>query len=145
MPDTVLVDANVLLDILTADPIWLSWSSAELQKARASGPVIVNAIVCAEIAPAFDFDWKRLDRWLSPSLFLREDLPFSASVLAAAAHAEYRSRGGTRSTPLPDFFIGAHAEASGHKLLTRDAARYRAYFPNHFAASVSSFGTLRLF
>ncbi len=130
MPDTVLVDANVLLDILTADPTWLSWSSAELQKARASGPVIVNPIVCAEIAPAFDCDWQRLDRWLRPSSFLREALPFRASVIAAAAHAAYRSRGGTRNTPLPDFYIGAHAEASGHKLLTRDVTRYSAYFPS---------------
>lgn len=129
MPDTVLVDANVLLDILTADPKWLSWSSAELQKARANGPVIVNPIVCAEIAPAFDCDWQRLDRWLRPGSFLREALPFRASVIAAAAHAEYRKRGGTRNTPLPDFYIGAHAEASGHKLLTRDVTRYQTYFP----------------
>jgi predicted nucleic acid-binding protein len=129
MADTILVDANVLLDILTADPVWLAWSSAELQKARRSGPVFINPIVCAEIAPAFDFDWKRLDQWLLPGSFYRENLPFEASVLAASAHAIYRIRGGNRQTPMPDFFIGAHAEASGHTLLTRDAARYRTYFP----------------
>ena len=124
----VLVDANVLLDILTADPQWLAWSSAELTKARAVGPVIVNPIICAEIAPAFDFDWQKLDQWLLPSSFVQEALPFPASVIAAAAHAEYRRRGGKRETPLPDLFIGAHAEVAGHTLLTRDAARYRTYF-----------------
>jgi len=125
----VLVDANVLLDILTADPQWLAWSAAELGKARAAGPVIVNPIICAEIAPAFDFDWRRLEQWLLPSSFVQEGLPFPASVLAAAGHAEYRRRGGKRETPLPDFFIGAHAEFADHALLTRDVGRYRTYFP----------------
>ena len=129
MADTVLVDANVLLDILTADPAWLPWSASELQKARTNGAVIVNPIICAEIAPAFDCNWQRLDRWLRPGSFYRESLPFEASVIAAAAHAAYRSRGGKRHTPLPDFYIGAHAEAAGHVLLTRDAARYLTYFP----------------
>lgn len=127
---TILADANVLLDILTADPVWLPWSVAALQDARTSGPVIINPIICAEIAPAFDCEWPRLDQWLRAGGFYREGLPFEASVIAAAAHAAYRSRGGKRDTPLPDFYIGAHAEAAGHVLLTRDAARYRTYFPN---------------
>lgn len=125
----VLVDANVLLDILTADPQWLVWSSSKLLQARASGPVVVNPIVCAEIAPAFDFDWQRLNHWLQPTSFLREALPFQASVIAAQAHANYRKRGGIKNSPLPDFYIGAHAEASAHQLLTRDASRYQTYFP----------------
>ena len=125
----VLVDANVLLDILTADSQWLAWSSAELTKARAAGRVVVNPIICAEIAPAFDFDWQKLDRWLLPSSFVQEALPFPASVIAAAAHAEHRRHGGKRETALPDFYIGAHAEVAGHSLLTRDSARYRTYFP----------------
>jgi predicted nucleic acid-binding protein len=129
MSQSVLVDTNVLLDILTADPLWLAWSSAALQKAMAQGPVIVDPIICAEIAPAFDCDWQRLDRWLRPSSFIREALPFQASVLAAAAHDRYRKRGGARTTPLPDFYIGAHAECSGHTLLTRDVSRYRTDFP----------------
>ena len=102
---------------------------AELTKARAAGTVIVNPIICAEITPAFDFDWQKLDQWLLPSPFIQEALPFPSSVIAAAAHAEYRRRGGKRETPLPDFFIGAHAEVAEHSLLTRDAARYRTYFP----------------
>jgi len=129
MPHSVLVDANVLLDILTADPSWLAWSSSELVRARANGPVIINPIVCAEIAPAFGYEWQKLDQWLNLGSFIREALPFEASVIAAAAHSAYRRRGGNRDTPLPDFYIGAHSEVSGHKLLTRDASRYRTYFP----------------
>lgn len=125
----ILVDANVLLDVLTADPVWLPWSSAELVKAQAAGALVINAIVCAEIAPAFDDDWSRLDQWLRPALFVREALPFESSVIAAAAHRAYRQRGGAKTSPLPDFYLGAHAEAAGHTLLTRDAGRYRTYFP----------------
>ncbi|HSI62857.1 MAG TPA: type II toxin-antitoxin system VapC family toxin [Candidatus Saccharimonadia bacterium] len=128
MASSVLVDTNVLLDILTADPIWCQWSAAALQQARATGPIIINAIVCAEIAPAFNFDWQKLDTWLLPSSFVREDLPFPASVVAASAHQAYRQRGGKKETPLPDFYIGAHAQIAGHTLLTRDASRYRTYF-----------------
>ncbi len=125
----VLVDANILLDILTADRQWLEWSSSELRKAHASGSLIVNPMICAEIAPAFDFEWLELEHWLSSASFVLEALPFPSSVLAASAHADYRTRGGKRETTLPDFFIGAHAEVSGYQLLTRDAARYRTYFP----------------
>ena len=129
MAGAILVDANVLMDVLTADPAWLRWSMEQLVIARNSGPVIVNPIVCAEIAPYFGFDWSKLDRWLRPDSFTREALPFEASVIAAAAYKKYRERGGTRTSPLPDFYIGAHAEASGHRLLTRDVPRYRTYFP----------------
>lgn len=124
-----LVDANVLLDVLTADPIWVAWSSASLVEARGIGALAVNPIVCAEIAPAFDFDWRRLDDWLAHSGILKEPLPFASATLAAAAHRRYRRRGGVRTTPLPDFFIGAHAEVGGLTLLTRDPVRYRTYFP----------------
>jgi len=126
----VLVDANVRLDVLTSDPDWLVWSSTELQKAQATGLLVINPIVCAEIGPAFQFDWPSLDQWLRPALFIREALPFEASVIAAAAHREYRKRGGAKTSPLPDFFIGAHALCAGHTLLTRDTARYRTYFPS---------------
>jgi len=129
MAGAVLVDANVLLDILTADPRWLSWSSAELRKAKAGGAVAVNPIICAEVAPAFAFDWVKLDEWLARAGILKEPLPFEASTVAAAAHREYRRRGGLRETPLPDFYIGAHAEVAGHRLLTRDDVRYTTYFP----------------
>ena len=129
MAGAVLVDANVLLDILTDDPRWLSWSSAELRKAKAGGAVAVNPIICAELAPAFEFEWVKLDAWLAHAGILQEALPFAASTIAAAAHREYRRRGGLRETPLPDFYIGAHAEVAGRWLLTRDEARYATYFP----------------
>jgi hypothetical protein len=125
----VIVDANVLLDILTADPQWLQWSSTSLREAKATGQLLVNPIICAEIAPAFLFDWPRLDAWLSQAGIIKEPLPFEASTVAAAAHRAYRNRGGTRDTPLPDFFIGAHAQIMNSTLLTRDAARYQTYFP----------------
>ena len=129
MPRPILVDANILMDVLTADPVWLDWSMEQLGLARKSGPVIVNPIVCAEIAPYFGFEWRKLDQWLRPGSFTREPLPFEASVIAAAAYKKYRERGGTRVSPLPDFYIGAHAEAAGYSLLTRDVPRYRTYFP----------------
>jgi len=129
MADGVLVDANVLLDILTADPQWLAWSSAELRRAKAGDRIFVNPIICAELAPAFDFDWPRINAWLAQAGMMKEPLPFEASTVAAAAHRKYRDRGGSREKPLPDFFIGAHAEVAGCALLTRDAARYRTYFP----------------
>ncbi|WP_035611494.1 type II toxin-antitoxin system VapC family toxin [Haloferula sp. BvORR071] len=129
MPNGILVDSNVLMDVLTADPVWLTWSSGQLDLARKSGPVIVNPIICAELAPLFNFDWPSLDRWLLPSLFTRQGLPFEASAIAAAAFRKYRSQGGTKSAPLPDFYIGAHAESEGYTLLTRDVPRYRTYFP----------------
>lgn len=130
MARSILVDSNVLMDVLTGDPVWLPWSMTQLASARKSGRVIVNPIVCAEIAPYFGFDWSRLDHWLRPGSFIREPLPFEASVLAARAYHDYRKSGGTRTSPLPDFYIGAHAEAAGCTLLTRDVPRYRTYFPN---------------
>lgn len=125
----VLVDANVLMDVLTGDPIWLAWSLSQLAEARKKSRVVVNPIICAEIAPYFHLEWKKLDGWLKPGSFHREALPFEASVVAARAYRLYRQSGGTRTSPLPDFFIGAHAEASGYSLLTRDVPRYRTYFP----------------
>lgn len=68
MTDSVLVDTNVILDVLTADPRWLEWSVEQLDIVRREGPVVINQIICAEIAPVFDFDWVRLDDWLRPSL-----------------------------------------------------------------------------
>lgn len=130
MATTTIVDSNVLLDILTADAAWASWSVTEIRKARASGALVVNQIICAEIAPAFDFDWEALLDWLRPSGIVLETLPFEACSVAAAAHKTYRERGGNKSAPMPDFYIGAHASFSGHQILTRDASRYRFYFPS---------------
>jgi hypothetical protein len=124
-----LFDTNVLLDIATADPVWLSWSENQFRTTAAQGPVLINAIIYAELAPAFA-SAADLDRWLDPAIFQRLPLPYSAGWLAAQAFVKYRRGGGVRTSPLPDFYIGAHAEVENRTLITRDAIRYRTYFPN---------------
>jgi predicted nucleic acid-binding protein len=123
-----LVDTNVLLDVATADPNWLAWSDAQLRTAAAQGRVVINPIIYAELAPAFASE-ADLDRWLDPAVFDRLPLPYAAGWPAAQAFLKYRSGGGTRTSPLPDFYIGAHAQVESRTLVTRDPARYRTYFP----------------
>jgi predicted nucleic acid-binding protein len=124
-----LFDTNVLLDIATADPIWLPWSENQFRTAAAQGPILINPIIYAELAPAFA-STADLDRWLDPAVFQRLPLPYAAGWLAAQAFLKYRRSGGVKTSPLPDFYIGAHAEVEGWTLVTRDAARYRTYFPS---------------
>ena len=124
-----LFDTNVLLDIATADPVWLGWSENQLRAAAAQGPIFINPVIYAELAPAFA-DAAELDRWLDPTVFQRLPLPYAAGWLAAQAFLKYRRSGGTKTSPLPDFYIGAQAEIEQRTLITRDAARYRTYFPN---------------
>jgi predicted nucleic acid-binding protein len=124
----ILFDTNVLLDIATADPVWLPWSENEFRSAAAQGLIPINPIIYAELAPAFA-SAADLDRWLDPAVFQRLSLPYAAGWAAAQAFLKYRRSGGTRTLPLPDFYIGAHAEVEGHTLVTRDAARYRTHFP----------------
>lgn len=112
-----------------AHPIWLPWSESEFRKAAAQGPILINPIIYAELAPAFA-SAADLDQWIDPAVFRRLPLPYSAGWLAAQAFLKYRQGGGPKTSPLPDFYIGAHAEIEGHTLVTRDAARYRTYFPN---------------
>lgn len=123
-----MLDSNVLLDIVTADPKWLDWSVRQLRAAARLGQIMINPIIYAELAPAFDSQ-TALDRWLRPGIFCRLQLPYEAGWSAAAAFIRYRKRGGARTAPLPDFFIGAHAQAAGLTLVTRDSKRYRTYFP----------------
>lgn len=125
----LLFDTNVLLDIATADATWLAWSEEQLRAAAAQGPIAINPIIYAELAPAFASQ-ADLDQWLDPAVFVRRPLPYSAGWLAAQAYLKYRKAGGQKSSPLPDFYIGAHAEAEELTLVTRDAARYRTYYPN---------------
>lgn len=124
-----LIDANVLLDIATADPTWMTWSQEQIRAAAGRGAVYVNPIIYAELAPAFA-TLQDLDRWLDPSLFQRVPLPYEAAWLAAQAFVKYRKGGGVRIAPLPDFYIGAHAEVERLTLVSRDAARYKTYFPS---------------
>lgn len=124
-----LVDSGVMLDILTADPRWARWSSDALARARDDGELVINPIVYAEVSTGFDLI-EDLDDAVPESDFEREQLPYQAGFLAGKAFLAYRRRGGQRRSPLPDFYIGAHAAVRGYRLLTRDAARYRTYFPS---------------
>ena len=123
-----LVDSNVILDLFTEDAEWFDWSAALLSRSSESGRVVVNPLVYAEVSVQFE-RIEDLDEALPVHYFAREPLPFDAAYLAGRAFLTYRSRGGTRTSPMPDFYIGAHAAIAGYTLLTRDAARYRTYFP----------------
>jgi len=123
-----LVDTNVLLDILDEDEEWLNWSASMLARAARQGPVVINQLIYAEASVTFD-TVEDLEAALPVSYFVREPLPWEAAFLAGKAFAVYRRRDGRKRSPLPDFYIGAHAAAAGHTLLTRDPDRYRAYFP----------------
>lgn len=124
----VLVDSNVILDVATRDPVWEAWSLAALREAQDSSITVVNAIVYGELAVGFP-TIEALDSALPPDLYRREPVPFAAAFLAGRAYLDYRRRGGLRRSPLPDFYIGAHAAVARYRLLTRDPARYRTYFP----------------
>ncbi len=125
----VLVDSNVLLDVATDDPNWRDWSSARLAAAGDEAPLVINPLIYAEVSVGFDLI-EDLESVLSPELFRREHLPYEAAFLAGKSFLTYRRQGGGRRSPLPDFYIGAHAVVSDYRLLTRDADRYRAYFPS---------------
>ena len=129
VPSTVtLVDSNVLLDVLTEDPTWAGWSGEALVRAFDEGPVVINPVVYAEVSIGFD-RIEELDEALPETAFMREPLPYPAGFVAGKAFLTYRRGGGTKPTPLPDFYIGAHAAVAGYRLLTRDVRRYRTYFP----------------
>jgi predicted nucleic acid-binding protein len=124
----VLVDSNVILDIVTEDPQWLQWSAATLADCANQGTLMINPIIYAEVSIAFE-QVAELDAALPTEFFRRDPLPWEAALLAGKSYLQYRRRGGERRSPLPDFYIGAHAVVAGVSLLTRDATRYRTYFP----------------
>jgi len=121
-----LVDTNVLLDIITRDPRWLSWSEAALRDAAEGTTLTINPIIFAEVSMKFD-RIEDVDAALVD--FARDALPYEAGFLAGKAFLQYRKRGGTKRAPMPDFYVGAHAVIGRMALLTRDEARYRTYFP----------------
>lgn len=123
-----LVDSNVILDILTEDAAWADWSASALARQADAGALVINALVYAEVAARFD-RIEDLEEALPSSYFERRPLPWEAAFLAGRTFIRYRRRGGQRRSPLPDFYIGAHALTEGLTLLTRDARRYRSYFP----------------
>lgn len=123
-----LADANVLLDVVTDDPVWIAWSLAALAAAALAGPIFINDVVYAEISTRYA-SIEELDEMLAGTMIRIAPIPPSALFLAGKAFLRYRKAGGIRAGVLPDFFIGAHAVIEGWPLLTRDPRRYRTYFP----------------
>lgn len=126
---TILLDANVIIDIWQADPVWEPWSTSQVRTQSVSHDLAINAIVYSEISVSFSTS-AALDKSLSELGVTVLDIPLPAAFLAGKVHAEYRRRGGPKSNVLPDFFIGAHAFILGCPLLTRDNRRYSTYFPS---------------
>jgi hypothetical protein len=124
----VLVDSNVLLDIAIGDPKWAPWSSQALADCAEYTTLAINPIIYAEVSIGFQ-TIEALDAALPGQIFERAPLPWEAGFLAGKCFLDYRRRGGEKSSPLPDFYIGAHAAIEQLAILTRDAARYRTYFP----------------
>lgn len=123
-----MVDSNVFLDVIQKDAEWVEWSAKHLAEALDRGAVVINPIIFAEVALAFESQ-SALEAHFPPEAYERQPLPWNAAMLAARAFLNYRRRGGSKTAPLPDFYIGAHAQVESLSLLTRDAARYRTYFP----------------
>lgn len=123
-----LVDSNVLLDLVTDDPKWGAWSAEALSQAAEESALAINALIFAEVSIGFT-TVEEVEQLLPPEEFGRLALPYEAAFLAGKAFLSYRRRGGRRSAPLADFYIGAHAAVAGMRLLTRDPRRYRTYFP----------------
>ena len=124
----VLIDGNVLLDVMTEDARWLAWSAEAIERAADRYRLVINPVIYAELSIRYS-RIEELDIALPKTMFDREAIPYEAAFLAGKSFLAYRRRGGTKQSPLPDFFIGAHAAVAGYQLMTRDAARYRTCFP----------------
>lgn len=123
----VLVDTNVIADVVYKDPIWASWALAQLTEH--AGASCINPLIYSELC-YYANDFEEVDELVRSFGFQFEELPRAALFLAARAYRTYKQRGGTKTAPLPDFFIGAHAQVLGVPILTRDAGRYASYFPD---------------
>jgi len=123
-----LVDTNVLLDVATENADWFEWSATRIEYAADHGGLAINPIIYAELSVQYEAI-EDLEQALQRHTFRRLDLPWEAAFVAGKAFLRYRRRGGTKRSPLPDFYIGAHAAVDRLVLLTRDARRYREYFP----------------
>ena len=124
----ILIDSNILLDLASEDSEWYMWSAVAVGTAGSSFELAINPIIYAEASIRYATP-NEFDAAFPEENFRREPIPYAAAFLAGKAHLEYRNRGGSRNSPLSDFFIGAHAAVSGFKILTRDPRRYRRYFP----------------
>lgn len=123
-----LVDTNVLLDLVTNDPVWAGWSIEQLENASLRGPLLINDIIYAELAVRYE-RIEHLDAFVAEAQLVLVPFSRAALFLAAKVFAQYRRAGGTRTGVLPDFLIGAQAAVEKLPLLTRDVRRYRSYFP----------------
>ena len=125
---STLVDSKVLIDLWEDESEWKGWSSAMVTECTRRGQLVINPIVFAELSAGFS-SYEDVDALLPESFVRREALPWEAGFLAGRAFALYRELGGPRPSPLPDFYICAHAAVAGYSLLTRDPRRCRYYFP----------------
>ena len=123
----ILVDSNVLIDVATGASPWADRSQAAIVRASRTRELVINAIIFAEVSMPYA-RIEDIDERLT-GVFRREEIPWEAAFLAGKAFLAYRRRGGQRNSPLPDFFIGAHAAIRGYGLLTRDPRGFRSYFP----------------
>jgi len=123
-----LVDSCVLLDVITGDQQWADWSAEQIALAMDTGRVVINPLIYAEVSFGYE-TVEELDELLPVSDYEREPLPYVAGFAAGKAFLRYRRGGGDKRSPMPDFYIGAHAAIAGYRLLTRDVRRYRTYFP----------------
>ena len=126
--NSTLIDANVLIDLFDDGSEWQPWADSMVAACRNRGPIVINPIILAEVSMGFD-SFEAVEAHLPEQFVVREAVPWEAAFLAARAFLLYRHAGGERRSPLPDFYIGAHAAVAGHTLLTRDPRRYRYYFP----------------
>lgn len=125
----VVVDTNVLVDVLERDPQWATWSVGQLRAQAQVHELLINPVIYAELSLAFESP-AVLDATLDSLGVRLQEIPRQALFLAGKAFIRYRRGGGSKHNVLPDFFIGAHAAVMGWPLLTRDARRYRSYFPS---------------
>ncbi len=123
-----LIDTNVIVDVLSRDAVWFDASAAVLERCAGEGILAINPIIFAELAVGVPHI-EELEAALPASDWQRLPLPWAAAFLAGRCFGEYRRRGGQRPRPLPDFYIGAHAAVEPLVVVTRDAARFRTYFP----------------
>lgn len=124
----ILVDSNIIFDILDRDPVWCEWSLHHMRKLSILDELGINTIIYAEVSPRFRSP-AALDRQLDDLRLTVFEIPLHAAFLAGKAHFDYRRQRGSRTSVLPDFFIGAHAAVLGCAVLTRDTRRYASYFP----------------
>jgi predicted nucleic acid-binding protein len=124
----ILVDSNVLLDIMTEDTRWRGWSVEAIERMADDARLVINPVIYAEVSVRYS-QIEDLEAALPKAIFDREPIPYEAAFLAGKCFLAYQRGGGAKRSPLPDFFIGAHAAVAGYRLMTRDATRYRTYFP----------------